>query len=596
VPRFVTLRATRLVLAAAVVASCAARIALGTRVNGPWIFPDELGYQQIAANIARGHLALYGRTGLSYSPFYSLLLSPLFAAGLSAPSAYEGIKVVNAILMSLALLPTYGIARFLLPRRPSLVVVALAALAPLMYTTTLGMSENAAYPLFLVAAWLLLRTLAHPSRVNDALFVGATVVACAARIQLVVFVPAAISALALLALVETRSLGRRFVRAARTLASQHVVLVAGCCLIAVAALAPALIGSGAFSAAGRYSNVPAKGNGGGAQIAKLFVYHTAGLVIVAGVMPFIATAAAALVWLRRAAAGRTAMFAATALTLTLWLLAETAFAVNAFERQGDAPRIHERYLFYLVPFFLTGLLAALRDERVRASRGSYVVATAVSALAVLAIPFRTIINGTIVADSFSFELFARNVSLQAVSHAAALAAGIVFGAGLLLLVARRQPLLVLGAVAAAFVFLSYREAVRVEAAANGHRSFTVATSRDWVDQADPTSSVAMVVGPAVTDPVAEWQTDYDNLTIHRLYYVCHATLSADFGEQQVSVGDDGVVRAGGAPLATRYAVVPANLGVQGVLLGRDPVARLELVRTDGTLRVDPRLRDRWQCP
>ena len=44
--------------------------------------------------------------------------------------------------MSLALAPVYAIARFMLPRGPALVVVVLAAVAPLMYVTTLGMSEN----------------------------------------------------------------------------------------------------------------------------------------------------------------------------------------------------------------------------------------------------------------------------------------------------------------------------------------------------------------------------------------------------------------------------------------------------------------------
>ena len=59
---------TRIILASVVVLSFGARVLLTARLQGPWIFPDELGYEQVAANLARGHLALYGQHGLSYSP------------------------------------------------------------------------------------------------------------------------------------------------------------------------------------------------------------------------------------------------------------------------------------------------------------------------------------------------------------------------------------------------------------------------------------------------------------------------------------------------------------------------------------------------
>ena len=359
------LGSTSLILASAVVVSFALRIALTWRIHGPWIFPDELGYQQVAANIARGHLALYGKTGLTYSPLYPLTLAPLYGAGLSASHAYDGIKIVNAALMSLALVPVYGIARFLLSRSPSFLVVGLAAIAPLMYFTSLGMSENLAYPLFLVSVWLLLRTLAAPSRLNDALLLGGIVLTCAVRIQLVALVPAALTALLLLGIERARAGRRPIRRVLKDLGRQHVVLVAGGLVLGLIAAVPTLIGTSSVSVAGRYSNVPSNSSPAVVHTAKLFVYHAAGLVFVTGVIPFIGTAAAGLVWLRRGGSARTAAFAAAGIGLTFWLLAETAFAVNAFERLGDAPRIHERYLFYLMPLFLTALVVGVRDARVR---------------------------------------------------------------------------------------------------------------------------------------------------------------------------------------------------------------------------------------
>jgi Dolichyl-phosphate-mannose-protein mannosyltransferase len=573
-------------LAGAVAASCVLRIVLAFTVRGPWIFPDELGYQQLAVNLAHGRLALYGESGLSYSPLYPLTLSPLFAAGLSATHAYRAITLINALLMSLALVPAYGIARFLLPRRESLGVVVLAALAPLMYLTSLGMSENLAYPLFLVACWLLLRTLAEPSRRNDAFVLGAVVLACGARIQLAALLPAVATAPFLLALPDVLRRRKGLWETVPRTVREHEVLIGGSVLLALVAVAT----SGAFSVAGRYSDVPGSGSTSPIQLAKLFVYHAAGLVFVAGVLPFIGTLAIAVLWPRHGRPdSRTSAFAAAGLALAFWLLVETAIAEQAFQHNNDAPRIHERYLFYLVPFFLTAILVGLRRG---VPRVAYVVATVLSAAAVAVIPFQTVINGTVVADSFSFEVFARSGTLQAVSHATLLALAITAVGGALLVALRRRPAFVVAAVAIVFVLMSYREGTRVVNAANGHRAFL--TTRDWVDRAHR-SGVAMVVGPATTDPVAEWQTDYYNLSITRLYYTCQRTLSPDFGERRVRVARDGAVTAGGRPLGVAYAVVPAGLGVEGRVLARDRKSRQELVATDGSLRVDTADRARWAC-
>src|SRR4029079_5130863 len=99
------------------------------------------------------------------------------------------------------LLPAYGIARHLLPRRPAYLVAVLVAVAPLMYYTALGMSENLAFPLVLVAVWLLLRPRDRPSPVNDLCFLVAVVAAAATRIQLVTLLPTGVTALALVGLI-----------------------------------------------------------------------------------------------------------------------------------------------------------------------------------------------------------------------------------------------------------------------------------------------------------------------------------------------------------------------------------------------------------
>ena len=250
-----------------------------------------------------------------------------------------------------------------------------------------------------------------------------------------------------------------------------------------------------------------------------------------------------------------------------------------------------------MPLFLTALVAVLRDRRARERPVLYAGATLVAIVAVLAIPFQTVINGTIVADSFSFQIFADNRTLQAISHATVLAVGVVAVIGALLLVLRSHPLIVGIGIAAAFVFMSDRLAVRIAAAANGHRTF--------ITQRDPGMGRPGSSGDARSHdrrPVddgsgGQWQTDYHNLSIRRLYYACHATLSADFGEQRIFVARDGTVLVGRRPLRVRYAVVPSGLGVVGHVLARDPVAKEDLIAPErGVLRITMSDRSRWACP
>src|SRR6266511_4198802 len=145
------------------------RVALLTTVHAPVVFSDELGYAKLARSIGRtGHLGLFNERGFSYSPLYSVVLSPIYALGVSAPTAYSLIKVFNAVLISLSVFPTYKIARFALPRRTALLVAALSTVAPLMFYSSFTMSENLAYPLCLTAVWAMLEAVRTPGPRSDA--------------------------------------------------------------------------------------------------------------------------------------------------------------------------------------------------------------------------------------------------------------------------------------------------------------------------------------------------------------------------------------------------------------------------------------------
>jgi asparagine N-glycosylation enzyme membrane subunit Stt3 len=105
------------VLAGLAAVSVALRAILAGEVHGPFVFMDELGYARMAQSFAHtGHLTLFGKTGLAYSPLYPVVLSPFYALTSSADTAYESAKILNAVLMSLAVFPVYGIARSVLNR------------------------------------------------------------------------------------------------------------------------------------------------------------------------------------------------------------------------------------------------------------------------------------------------------------------------------------------------------------------------------------------------------------------------------------------------------------------------------------------------
>src|SRR5215208_4564120 len=193
------------------------RALLLSRVAAPTVFNDELGYTKLAQSIGlHGRLALFDEGGFSYSPLYPALLSPIYALGASGSSAYALLKVVNAIVISLSVFPVYKIARFALPRPYSLLAAALTVFAPLMSYSSFAMSENLAYPLCLTAIWATLVAVRRPGPRADALLLAAILLATMARIQLVVLLPAALTAIVLVAAADkdAAGLGRRLARAA----------------------------------------------------------------------------------------------------------------------------------------------------------------------------------------------------------------------------------------------------------------------------------------------------------------------------------------------------------------------------------------------
>jgi len=578
------------------------RLVLARELHGPFVFMDELGYQRMALSLARnGELALFGKVGLAYSPLYSVVLAPIYALSSTAAGADRWVQVVNALLMSLAVFPIYGIARFVLSRRLALGAAALCLAAPLMYYSAFRMSEALAYPLFLVAVWAMLRTVEQPGPRNDALLLGAILLAGAARLQQVALVPAALTAIVLAAGLAPTTESR--LRSAGRALARHSLLVGVSAAVLVVAVARTVANGGSLPLAGRYANV-GSARAGPLRVLELTVQHLAGLDLSVAVIPFAGALVAAYALGRSGFPRRPLVFASAALATTVWVLLEVGFDAAAFDGSGATgtataalPRIHERYLIYLVPFFLTALVASLTLRR-RPPAAVVAAAALVAALLPAAIPVGRDINNTIVADSFTLQLFSRRAGtlIVPVDHARSLAVVVSALLALVYLVAvlGRRPVFAVLATVAAFAVVAEQVRDHVVTAALASEN-VLPPERDWVDRAVGGQDVVLV-GLGNLPQAASWQTAFYNFSIARVYSACGATFGADFGEQQVTAASDGTVRTGNEPVTAAFAVVPAELSLFGRVLAHDPGGDLVLVQpSGGILRVRPAARSPLDC-
>src|SRR5207247_4114255 len=90
--------------------------------------------------------------GLGFGPGYPLLSSPAYALFTDAAHAYAAAKAIGSLVMSLAAVPAYLIARRVLGRPLSVAAAVLAVVIPSMAYTSVLMTENAFYPAFLLCA------------------------------------------------------------------------------------------------------------------------------------------------------------------------------------------------------------------------------------------------------------------------------------------------------------------------------------------------------------------------------------------------------------------------------------------------------------
>ncbi len=144
-----------------------------------------------ARSVADGHLpAVRGATSLGWGVVYPLIVAPAWLLRENGLDAYRAALVVNALVMSLAAVPAFLFARLVVARRAALLVAAGAVLVPTMALTGSVMTENAAYPLFLTALWLMARAVRSPTLPAQGAALGCLALLVLTRVQGVVLAPA----------------------------------------------------------------------------------------------------------------------------------------------------------------------------------------------------------------------------------------------------------------------------------------------------------------------------------------------------------------------------------------------------------------------
>ena len=559
-------------LVAIVAGSFAVRAWLARGMLGPFIMVDELIYSELARSLAdSGELLVRDVYSPGYGIVYPALISPAYAVFEGLTDAYAVVKTLNALVMSLAAIPAYLLARRVVGARFSLLAAVLAVSLPSLVYTGSVMTENAFYPVFLVCALLLTLVLERPTTARQVALLIAVGVAAATRVQAVVLVPALLTAPLLLVLFRGEGL-RVALRPFRGL--YGVVLGAG----ALALVAQLARGRSLSDLLGAYSIVGESDYELG-EVLRYLLYHVAELDLYLGVLPVAATIV--LVGRSRSLDRPLQALLATALAMTFWLVLVVSAFASVF-----AQRIQERNLFVVVPLFLILLLAWV-DRGAPRPRVLALSAAAVAAVLVLLIPFERFIDTSALSDTLMLLPWWSVQDHVGLEWVAELAFGLALVLAALFVVLPRRyalvlPLVVLAYYAAVFHPIWGGEHGVKQASAGAVFQGIRGVPRDWIDAALPDEARAAVLWTGRADRFTVNQNEFFNRTVGPVFYLRQPTPGG-VGETQVRTDPrDGVVRLpGGEPFAVEYLLTDGSVTPDGEVVARDDLLGTTLWRVGG---------------
>jgi hypothetical protein len=568
-----------LLLGVLIGASAVVRFVLALNKPAPWIFTDSLVYSELAKSFASsGHFAVRDvHASGGYGIVYSVLLSPAYALFDSVPSAYTAMKAINSVVMSLAAVPTYLLARRLVGRWLPITAAVLALAIPdLAYTGTI-MTENAFYPVFAFWCWATVRALEIPTVRRQLLALALLVLAYYARPQAVVLIPALVTSLVLVTLLDVAAARERPLtvplrRAIRRHATFWALIGGGVALYLVAAAAR---GRSWRQVLGAYSAL-ADAHYTVSGVGHWFLYNVGELDFALVLIPFAGLLLAVFAGLRPRAAPELRVFAAVAFSASFWLL----LSVAAFTSTPFALRILERNTFYVAPLCMAALMVCVGRGLIWAERTAAAAATIVAVGLVCVVQYSNFLGANEPNDTFSLltlnsVLERRWVSLGQLQAAVVVGATV---AGLIFMLTPRRfgfalPLLALLALALANGPVERR----IRIASEDSRTGGVQVRRDWLDHAVGTKAQIATLWSNRRSFVSLWDNEFFNRSVGKVYYL--VAPPDGLPEEAAFINPvTGALATGAGPVQAKYMLLDSSVVADGTPIAEDPAVGMTLYR------------------
>jgi len=499
-----------------VAASFAGRLIAAAGRATPDYLPDEYIYSSLARGFAehgrpliRGHIAHFPAL------LEPIVTAPVWLVTNDPERAFRLTQGLNALFISLAVIPAYLLARKVSLSRPwAIAIAALTVAVPDTVYASGVLADPIAYPVVLAAVYAGVCVVSEPTRRAQVAFAVLSAAAVLARLQYFV-VPLAVLA------AEVIADRGNIVRSVRRLWLSLTLLI----------VPPALLfgALGSDRVLGVYSNgnhaVDPAGIVAWLGREAMLLTYASGWVIVPGALAGLAFA------LVRARTRAELAFASTTVILGSALLLEAAQIANT-----DSERFQERYLFALVPLFVIAF--ALYVRRGLPAR----VPVGLASAALLIVSARVPLSSYAIAhnkdDSPTLWAVLRLESFTSVGTGSLIVALL---AGLLSVVAaaiafRKLPPVVAVVVALAAGCALSAGATSYDAISSGHARASLPTDVRWVDHAR-LGDVDMVSPPGAVKQQA-WLQMFWNTSIKRFLILGSPEID-QFATKVVRVPADG---------------------------------------------------------
>jgi len=531
--------------------------AAGRRLHGLWIVPDEPIYAMRA--IALWHhesLPLLHGAGAGYGLLYPLVAGLPLSTG-STATGYASLKLLQALVVSLAAVPVFFYARRVMPTAYALLAATLAVASPLVLYSGLVMTEVLFYPVAAVTLLAVARAVATARPRDQGVALVLIAAAVLTRTQAVAFV-----AIFAAAIVVDAALARDRSRLRAFWPTWLVLAVA----VAAMAIAPGVVGAYSGTLRGSYPL--------GAAL-RLTYEHLAYIALSTGVVPF----AALVLLVLGAIRGRERDPEARALLAVIVCALLVLVVQVGFFAARYSPHLLGRDLAALPPLLFIALALWLARDAPRARITAPLVAFGVACL-VLRAPWNHLAQPVAFADTLGVMIFWR------LHTAAPIDVVMVFSIAMLaafVLVPRRAALVLPALVLAWLIPASVIASNQLSGAVNAHQADVVGPTPNWIDRAAG-GNVAYVYGSEAFWSVV-WQERFWNRRINRVLVIGPARVPGPMPQTPVAVPPDERL-----PIRERYVVASDRLSFVGSPIahlaqtGLD-VSGLTLWRLDGPPRV-----------